>query len=430
MSGQFSAVDVKDFSNDARRRLFRARHPIWLVAIALLWTTSIACGQAPSPVGKPATTQSLPKLSADDLGWFMDTATKNEKAEDDRTRATVGQQMLSRLAVLQLDLGDEPDALQIYKVVQLSTWSKHIAARIIIMEEINHGPQASGAMYKTLVLSPADQDLLASMAGARAERGDLKGADAIVHRVSSSSAQCRMLEQILRYQPNKPDLAALVALLPKSGNADPQGDWGAVAEAQAALGETDEAKKIADKLDDLGQGSAYRRMARALADKKDIQGAKEIAAKLSQANDVLDADAAYGFIAIAAAKAGDLDGVRNDVSQMKAMLAVPYTSSLVSYVQASKGDLNAARASADALKRGPLTGAVCLAYGLIAYAQVERGELADARRTLADARTLLEQAPAGQTRADEATALVGAVVDGPDQVKWGGFLWTVDYGRI
>jgi hypothetical protein len=162
-----------------------------------------------------------------------------------------------------------------------------------------------------------------------------------------------------------------------------------VARARAACGDVAGAKQTAARVKtESFRSAAMMRIAQAQAKRGDLAGAMETAGGL---DDVFHEDQAYVRIAAAAALKGDVAAAAAAVERVKSRLTQPRAKAVLAYAQARAGDREGAAKTVATVSRD--LELIAYATGMVVAAEIANGDLAEARRVLAEGVAVVETPP-------------------------------------
>jgi len=222
------------------------------------------------------------------------------------------------------------------------------------------------------------------MARVQAESGDLASARATAGMMKNVFAFSAWAS-IARASGDKADLARMMAFKDAKEEAHQED----VAWAQAACGDVAGAKRTAAAVKtESYRSAAIMRIAQAQARRGDLAGAMGTARGL---DDVFHEDQAYVRIAAAAALKGDVAAASAAVERVRSLLTQPRAKAVLAYAQARAGDrAGAAKTVATVSKDLEL---IAYATGMVVAAEIANGDLAEARRVLAEGMAVVETPP-------------------------------------
>jgi cell wall assembly regulator SMI1 len=386
--------------------------PALLAIIAWLqlshYTLARAAPAAP-PAAAPASAKPPQSLTAADLGDLF------KLAADNAPNQRWADVFLEDLGKLQATAGEFAAAEATAKKIK-GDGSERVIGRIVAVRAAKEGKDVA-AEVRRLKLNILNEVTLVEIARTEASAGRFAGARAVAGMLEPGVYASHAWLAIAKTSRQKTDLH----LAMKSFRKPPHdSELIEVAEAQAACGDLEQAMQTVDRLKQTGfdRPEALWRITRAQALAGDIEGAKATAAKIN-VDEINDVEQAWACIAMVLAAKGDVEGTKAAIEKLPGTLEKPIVTALSAYAQAKSGDLTAARATARSLGNAQFNKyrSLGLAYGLIAAAEVDRGQMDTAQAALKLAISALTSGRSNSDKAEGALLVLKGAIYGPRAVE-------------
>jgi hypothetical protein len=187
-------------------------------------------------------------------------------------------------------------------------------------------------------------DAAAGIAAAQAKTGDLDAANASIDAIPDAETKCLACQYVAQALARAGNISDAQTYSARTNGISRARADGAIAVAQGASGDFHDAVSLANSLGDASeQVEALSRIARSQAKSGDLDGAKHTIALARQAvRNVPDwlAPTAYGEIAMALVRVGDLEGAR-DMERVDQNVVTRQ----IAIAQAETGDIAGAKAT-------------------------------------------------------------------------------------